>query len=74
MIPTSETRLKDYTLHLKTVQAGEIGIAHIAWQPDPQLLMSEIRTLPADTLPDATIAGVVDFIQAEARFYEKRQR
>ena len=30
--------------------------------------------MPAETTPDPTIAGVIDFIRDEARYYGKRQR
>jgi hypothetical protein len=73
LTPAETTRLDGYTLYLQAVNAGEIGVVHLKIGESPALLSAEIRLLPSGTAPAATIAGVVDFIIGEARYYHKRK-
>jgi len=45
------------------------------WEPEsaPELHSLAVRAVPSTTAPDPTIAGVIDFIRAEARHYAQRQ-
>lgn len=67
---TDETTLADGVLTLQTVAKGQVG--QVTLDP-PDIISAHIHDLPADTLPDATIAGVIDFITGEARYYQKKQ-
>ncbi len=68
------TRLVGHVLYLAQVEAGQIGTAYIGGtESDPQLLADAIFDLPANTPPDPTISGTVDFVTNEARFFAKRQ-
>ncbi len=60
-------------LHLQGVEPGQVGVANVALRGTPVLIFSEIKVMPATTAPDATIAGVVDFVLAEAQYAQKRQ-
>lgn len=74
MQPDAITSLDGNVLRLQAVSGAEIGVARVAMSPDgSSLLSAETRLLPAGTAPDATIAGVVDFVLAEARYYGKRK-
>lgn len=74
MTPDSITTLNGDVLRLQSVVSGQIGVARLApGSSGFMLLSSETRILPAGTAPDATIAGVVDFVVAEARYYGKRK-
>jgi hypothetical protein len=73
LTPSETTRLDGYTLYLQAVNAGEIGVVRLKTGESAELLSAEIRLLPNGTAPAATIAGVVDFILAEARYYHKRK-
>ncbi|MBZ0290575.1 MAG: hypothetical protein K8I30_23325 [Anaerolineae bacterium] len=68
------TRLVGHLLYLARVEAGQIGTAYIGGtDSEPQLLADAIFDLPANTPPDPTISGTVDFVTSEARFFAKRQ-
>lgn len=72
--PDATTRLTGHTLYLARVEAGQIGTAYIGGtDSDPQLLADATFDLPANTPPDPTISGTVDFVTNEARFFAKRQ-
>lgn len=71
LAPAAATALDGHALRLQSVQAGAIGVARIG--PGPALLDAGIYTIPAGTLPDATIAAVVDFVLDEARRFAQRR-
>ena len=63
-----------YTLHLQTIQAGQIGLVKVRINDtNSSLMQTDIHTVTANILPDPTIAGTLDFVRDEARYYEKRQ-
>ena len=68
MTPTESTHLADNTLYLAAVEHGQVGV--VLWEGDN--VTFEVQTMPAKTPADATIAGAVDFVEAEARYYQKR--
>ncbi len=62
-----------YTLHLRTLQAGQVGQAVMTLDDeDTELTQFSVHELTRDVLPDPTIAGTLDFVKAEARFYSRR--
>ncbi|MFW5692111.1 MAG: hypothetical protein ACOCX3_02040 [Chloroflexota bacterium] len=69
MSPASETRLARSVLWLERISAGQVGVVRI----EGTLVYRDIYILPSGTPPDATIAGAVDFIESEARYFEKRR-
>jgi hypothetical protein len=71
LTPYEQTVVKDNHLYLQTVEAGQVGIVTLK---NGELFSTETRIVPSDTAPDGTIAGVVDFILAEARYYQRRKR
>ncbi len=74
MQPDAATSLQDDVLRLQAVTGTQIGVVRLAFHADGFILLSsETRILPTGTAPDATIAGVVDFVLAEARYYGKRR-
>ncbi|MBK8020271.1 MAG: hypothetical protein IPK19_02315 [Chloroflexi bacterium] len=75
LVPGEATTLdaEDW-LRLAAVTHGEVGVAHLdreggAWR----LASSGIYRLPPGQLPDPTIAGMVEFILAEADYARKRR-
>lgn len=71
--PSAATRIDSQCLHLAEVQAGQVGQAVVSLAGgSPQLLSAAIHDIPATMLPDPTIAGTVDFILSEARFFQGR--
>jgi len=71
LAPAASTALNGHALRLQGVRAGEIGAARVG--PGPALLSASIHTMPASTLPNATIAAVVDFVLDEARRFARRR-
>jgi hypothetical protein len=62
--------LADGTLTLDALDAGQVGVARL----EAGKLHHAIHTMPAGTRPEPTISGAVDFVRAEARYFEKKQR
>lgn len=58
------------TLTLAALDAGQVGVTRL----EAGKLHHAIHTMPAGTRPDPTISGAVDFVRAEARYFEKKQR
>lgn len=89
----SVTALRQHTLTLAAVKAGQVGRVRLRladmvsftasdkgkpgvelpMETLPKLLAAEVIDLPDGTPPDPTIAGVVDFIVAEARYADQRR-
>ena len=61
-------------LYLAGLHTGQVGVVQleIADGQTPMLRTFEVHDVPPDTPPDPTIAGVVDFVLDEARYYQKR--
>lgn len=73
LTPAASTHLADGILYLQNISAGQIGVVRVSIGTTSELLSAEIRDLPPGTAPAPTIAGVVDFVIGEARYYQKRQ-
>jgi hypothetical protein len=73
LTPAETTYLQGAALRLAVVRAGQVGVVQLSLtEGGAHLLSSEIAQMPSDTLPDPTLAGVVDFIEAEARQFQRR--
>ncbi|GAB4516349.1 MAG: hypothetical protein OHK0046_21580 [Anaerolineae bacterium] len=70
LTPAESTHLENNVLRLAGVAQGELGVVRVE---NGEIVAQSIHPLPAKTLPDATITGAVDFVEAEARYYEKRR-
>ncbi len=74
LTPATSTRVDGNTLHLASVNAGQVGMAQVASVAGkPTLMAHEVFDLPPSTLPDPTIAATVEFVVGEARYYEKKR-
>jgi hypothetical protein len=69
LAPAETTTLEGRTLRLAGIKGGQVGMAKI----EGGSVQYEVHAVPPNTPPDATIAGVVDFIRSEARYYGKKQ-
>ena len=67
--PAAATGLSDGVLRLKSVGAGQVGEALVELGGGACLLSSCMHDMPAETQPNASIAGMVEFVEAEARYY-----
>ena len=70
-----DTNFEENRLHLAEVQAGQVGVVQIGPEDGNGTLAlqhAEVMTMPTNTPPDPTIAGTVDFVLEEARYYSRR--
>ena len=65
--PAQATRIEGEALFLQAVAAGQVGEALLDLRGAPKLLLARIREMPPDTPPNPSIAGTVEFVEAEAR-------
>lgn len=64
-----------YTLQLQTLSAGQVGQTTLALGDEPRLISAQVHALPSNTPPAPTIAGTLEFVRDELRYYLKvRQR
>lgn len=74
LTPAHQTQLEGRLLTLAPVDTGHVGESVIEGiDGDYRLISAATYALPANTPPDATIAGVIDFIVSEARFFQRKQ-
>lgn len=74
LMPAAATHLEGNTLTLASVSAGQVGVARVCMKRTPyELEEHTIFDLPRQTQPDPTIAGIVDFVLSEARYFQKKQ-
>ena len=67
--PAAETRLDGNTLWLGEVGAGQVGEAAVDLRGRPRLVSARVHVMPPDTPPNPSIAGAVEFVEAEARLF-----
>ncbi|MBC8098786.1 MAG: hypothetical protein H7Y11_05045 [Armatimonadetes bacterium] len=72
LTPSVQTQCDGHTLWLETVSSGQIGVVTLVFGAEVSIQSREIHSIPLHTPPDPTIAGMVDFIEAEARFYQRK--
>ncbi|MDX2075011.1 MAG: hypothetical protein SFZ02_01160 [bacterium] len=69
LTPADKTGVVDDWLYLSAIASDEIGIV----QFDEGIIQHRIEKIPTKTPPNATISGVVDFVLAEARYYQSKK-
>ncbi len=69
--PAARTECAGRQLRLSPLQAGEVGRVELAAAGG---LHFTIERLPPHTPADPTIAGTVDFVRGEARYFERRRQ
>ncbi len=69
--PAARTRLEGNALYLQDVAAGQIGLVDVDLRGQARLAAA--RVVAVETPPNASIAGAVEFVEAEARLYARRQ-
>lgn len=70
--PRPDAVLDGRLLYPAQLAPDEVGVLHLA-AGAPRLSAHHRFTMPAGTAPDPTIAGAVDFVLGEARYFQKRQ-
>ena len=65
--PAERTRLDGKALWLGEVQAGQVGEARLELGDPPRITRAQVHDMPRSTPPNPGIAGLVEFIESEAR-------
>ncbi len=71
--PSESTCLEGKVLRLQGVYAGQVGEAAVDMRGESSLVSACIHVMPADTPPNPSIAGAVDFVLSEARLFQRKQ-
>lgn len=71
--PAETTHIDGNTLYLADIQAKHIGIIHVDIHDSPTITHQEQHQLPAQTPPNPTIVASVEFVESEARYFQKKQ-
>ena len=61
----------DGILRLAEVMAGQVGVVRVS--AEGKIVSQATMDVPPKTPPDPTIAGVVDFVLSEAKYYGKKK-
>ncbi|MCY3832059.1 MAG: hypothetical protein OXG85_03510 [Chloroflexi bacterium] len=72
--PADSMRIEGNALYLGAVGAGQVGAAVVDLRGAPALISASARMLPPDTPPNPSIAGMVEFVEAEARYFARQAR
>lgn len=70
--PAAETSLENRVLMLESSQNDAIGMVQVDVSTQT-ILHREMLSLPSGLKPDPTISATVDFVEDEARFYQKKR-
>ncbi len=72
MKPAENTRIDGSVLRLQAVSAGQVGEAMVGLRGGPRIASATVHDMPPDTPPNPSIAGAVDFVEAEARLFDRK--
>lgn len=73
LAPAESTRIEGNVVCLRAVKAGQVGEAVVDLRGEPALLAASVHEMPPDTPPNPSIAGAVEFVEAEARLLAKKR-
>ena len=71
--PTKSTYIEDNILHLANVPTKHIGIVKVDLANHPSITDQNTYKLPDNTPPNPTIVASVEFVESEARYFQKQQ-
>ena len=72
--PASVTRLEGRVLRLQAVETGQVGEVRVELAEDTRIVHAARHDLPPGTPPNPSIAGTVEFVESEARYYQRNQQ
>lgn len=73
VLAPTEARLVDGILEFPPVPRYQVASMRVVTGPAPEIDSLEFFDVPDDTPPDGTLSGMVDFIESEARMYQRRK-
>lgn len=71
--PAESTYIDGNTLYLADIPTKHIGIVNIDLSDSPIITNQDIQELPAKTAPNPTIVASVEFVESEARYFQRKQ-
>ena len=72
LAPAVETRIDANVLWLREVGAGQVGEVALGLRGAPRIVSATVHTMPAATPPNPSIAGAVEFVESEARLFDRK--
>lgn len=72
LAPAEATRIEGKIVYLGAVSAGQVGEAVLKLRGEPALVAARLHEMPPDTPPNPSIAGTVEFVEQEARLFDRR--
>jgi len=74
MTAAESSRIDGNALFLEAIGAGTIGVATVELHGEPRLISAHVHEMPPNTAPNPSIAGTVEFVEAEARYFARQAR
>ena len=72
--PAQRIAIKGNAIFLQSVGAGQVGEVLVDLREAPVLIGERVHRIPPDTPPNPSIAGTVEFVEAEARYFARQAR
>jgi hypothetical protein len=73
LAPDTQTYIEGNILRLQDVDARQVGVVMVDLSSTPTVTSATIHSLPSGTPPNPPIVASVDFVEGEARYYQKKQ-
>lgn len=71
--PAESTCIKGNILYLADIPSKHIGIVQVDLDDSPIITNQDVQELPTHTPPNPTIVASVEFVESEARYFQKQQ-
>ena len=71
--PADKTAVQGNVLYLGDVGGGQVGRVCLDLRSAPRITASGVHDMPADTLPNSSLAATVEFVESEARYLQKKR-
>ncbi len=71
--PAAATKVQDNILYLGDVRARQIGRVRLDLHPLPRLVAAAVHDLPPHTPANPSLAAAVEFVESEARYYQRKR-
>lgn len=71
--PSDSIQLERGILRLNNVAQAQVGIIKIDLRDVPEIVSTAVYSLPDHTPPNPTIVASVEFVESEARYFQKKQ-
>ncbi len=73
LTPDQQTTIQHGVLRLADVNARQVGVVTIDLDGMAEITSTTVHDLPPNTPPNPTIVASVEFVESEARYFQKKQ-